>query len=91
MIDVILNPAELAGADLSQSQVVVLDVLRATSTIVTALANGARAVRLFDSLEGARAARRAWGSGGEGGEGPVVLAGEEKCLMPADLDGKSVL
>lgn len=82
MIDVFLNPADLGAADLSQSQVVVLDVLRATSTIVTGLARGARAVRLFDSLDAARQARRLWPAD----SGPVVLAGEQKCLKPADFD-----
>jgi 2-phosphosulfolactate phosphatase len=46
-IDVILTPAELpplAGRDLGGTACVVFDVLRATSTFVTALANGASAI-----------------------------------------------
>ena len=46
-IEVILTPAELpalAGRDLGETACVVFDVLRATSTIVTALANGASAI-----------------------------------------------
>jgi 2-phosphosulfolactate phosphatase len=46
-IDVILTPAELpglAGRDLSGTVCVVFDILRATSTIVTALNNGAAAI-----------------------------------------------
>lgn len=46
-IDVILSPAELpalASRDLSQSVCVVFDILRATSTFVTALHHGAQAV-----------------------------------------------
>ena len=82
MIDLFVNPDDLAGADLSQSQVVVFDVLRATSTIATALANGAREVRLFDSLDAARAARREWPTTA----GPALLAGEQKCLKPEDFD-----
>ena len=82
MIDVLLTPADLANAEalLPESQVVIFDVLRATSTIVTALHNVAREVRLFDSLDAVRAAK---GSGGMGL--PVVLAGAETCLQPADF------
>jgi 2-phosphosulfolactate phosphatase len=46
-IDAILSPAELpalAKRDLSESICVVFDVLRATSTFVTALHNGAKAI-----------------------------------------------
>jgi 2-phosphosulfolactate phosphatase len=46
-IDVILTPAELpalAGRDLSGTACVVFDILRATSTFVTALSNGASAI-----------------------------------------------
>ena len=46
-IDVILTPAELPALmrrDLSKAACVVFDVLRATSTFVTALHNGARAI-----------------------------------------------
>jgi 2-phosphosulfolactate phosphatase len=81
MIDVLLTPADLvnAGGILPESQVVILDVLRATSTVTTALFNGAREVRLFDSLDGVRGAKK-------GVEGPVVMAGETKCLKPGDFD-----
>ncbi len=81
MIDVIFLPSELGDADLSQSQVVVLDVLRATSCMVTGLAQGAREIRLFDTLDGARAAKKAGGMAG-----PVILAGESGCLKPGDFD-----
>jgi 2-phosphosulfolactate phosphatase len=57
-IDVILTPVELptlAGRDLSQVVCVVFDVLRATSTFVTALQNGAAAIvpvsEIFEALE----------------------------------------
>jgi len=81
MIDVILSPAELAGRELGGAQVVVLDVLRATSTIVTALANGARDVVMFGTLDEARTAKASGRF-----KVPVVLAGESNCLRPADFD-----
>ncbi|HSH00099.1 MAG TPA: 2-phosphosulfolactate phosphatase [candidate division Zixibacteria bacterium] len=43
-VDVILIQGSLAGRNLSARQVVLIDVLRATSVMVTALANGARAI-----------------------------------------------
>lgn len=79
MIHVALLPDEIES--LQNTQVVILDVLRATSTIVTALSAGAREIRLFDSLDSARAARQACQ-----GQGPVVLAGESRCIKPLDFD-----
>src|SRR5258707_11084275 len=46
-IDVALHPAEIAqlpARDLSRTTCIVFDVLRATSSMVTALANGAAAI-----------------------------------------------
>lgn len=43
-IDVYFTPSGLGGGDLAGRGVVVLDVLRSTTTIVAALANGAKAV-----------------------------------------------
>src|SRR2546426_3371099 len=43
-IDVYFTPLGLAGGDLGGRAIVVIDVLRATTTVVTALANGAKAV-----------------------------------------------
>ena len=77
MITVLFNPADLTDA--TGAQIVILDVLRATSTIVTALSAGAREVRLFDSLDAARAARAQFPP-------PVLLAGETQCLRPPDFD-----
>ena len=60
-IDVILTPAEIAtlpAQDLSQSTAVVFDVLRATSTIITALANGAAAVHPVATLDEAWALQK---------------------------------
>lgn len=84
MIDVVLTPADVARVEsrLPGAQVVVLDVLRATSTITAALNAGVREIRLFDSLDAARAARAAWAPDA----GPVLLAGEHACLKPDDFD-----
>ncbi|MBI5209157.1 MAG: 2-phosphosulfolactate phosphatase [Elusimicrobia bacterium] len=57
MIDVILTPTEirtLPDRDLSGSVCVIFDVLRATSSMVTALANGASRIVPADSVEHAR-------------------------------------
>jgi 2-phosphosulfolactate phosphatase len=57
-VEVILAPAEIAllpQRDLSGTTCVVFDVLRATSTFVTALANGARRIYPVASIEEARA------------------------------------
>src|SRR5690606_19366866 len=77
-IEVAFTPAELAGIDLGDRVVVVLDVLRATSTIVEALANGARAVSPVSTVD--EAVRLAEALGREG----VLLAGERRSLR---IDG----
>ncbi len=59
-IEVILTPAEIAllpARDLSATACVVFDVLRATSTILTALNNGASRVWPVATIEEARALR----------------------------------
>lgn len=72
MIDVALTSAELRPADV----IVVIDVLRATSTITQALATGYDRVLCADSIERA-ASMRAPGR---------VIAGERRCVMPAGFD-----
>lgn len=70
-VDVIFTPAEYAGLgqrDLRRTVCVVLDVLRATSSIVTALAHGAAAVLPVVDIPEALAVRRA--------RPEVLLAGE---------------
>ena len=73
------TPAELAGAELPD-RVVVLDVLRATSTIVEALANGAKAV--FPVPGADEAARIAQNIGRDS----VLLCGERKGLRIEGFD-----
>lgn len=70
-LEVLFTPADfaaLATRDLSDSVCVVFDVLRATSSIVTALANGAASVLPVAEIPEALEARRA--------EPTVLLAGE---------------
>lgn len=72
MIDVAFTRAELRSVDVA----VVIDVLRATSTITQALASGYRSVVCVGSVQAA-AALRAPGR---------VLAGEQRCIMPSGFD-----
>ncbi len=54
VIDVVLNPAEIAllrGVDLGATTCVVFDVLRATSSMITALENGASAIYPVRTVE----------------------------------------
>lgn len=52
-VEVFFTPGEVAGLDLAGRAVVVVDVLRAGTTIVEALANGARAVIPVATIEDA--------------------------------------
>jgi 2-phosphosulfolactate phosphatase len=57
LIDVVLNPAEIAllpKRDLSATTCVVFDVLRATSSMITGLANGAAEIHPVTSIEAAQ-------------------------------------
>jgi len=56
VVDVVLNPAEIAllpQRDLSGATCVVFDVLRATSSMITALANGAAEIHPVRTIEDA--------------------------------------
>ena len=78
-IDVALLPADLASVDLANRAVVVLDVLRASTTMTAALAAGVKEIRVFGDVESARHA--AQGSGREG-----LLCGEVRCLPPPGFE-----
>ncbi len=70
-IDVILTPAEIAtlpARDLAGSTAVVFDVLRATSAVIAALANGAAGIRPVATLEEAWAMRKEFPASLIGGE-----------------------
>jgi 2-phosphosulfolactate phosphatase len=70
-VDVAFTPADLPAAEVA----VVVDVLRATSTIAQAIASGYQRVHCCETLDEARAL---------GGPGRV-LAGERQCVKPADF------
>lgn len=80
-IDVILSPAELPSlkkADLSKTACVVFDVLRATSTFVTALNNGAKTIIPVETISEAVAIRKKQPEALLGGEreGVKIKAGQ---------------
>jgi 2-phosphosulfolactate phosphatase len=80
-VDAVLNPPEIAKLperDLSGTTCVVFDVLRATSSMITALAHGAEEIHPVATLEEARAGR-------EENRG-FLLAGERQGDMPAGFD-----
>lgn len=69
-LDVVFTPGELGGGGVGQRTVVVIDTLRATSTILEALMNGARDVLPVESVE--QAVRKAH----EIGRDQAILCGE---------------
>jgi 2-phosphosulfolactate phosphatase len=81
IIDVALNPAEIAllpKRDLGDTTCVVFDVLRATSSMITALANGAEEIHPVTTLEEAFARKK---------EVPGArLAGERQGERPQGFD-----
>lgn len=79
-LDVLLTPGELVPGEIAERTVVVLDVLRASSSIVEALAAGARALFPVGTIEEAiRLANTL-------GRDEVLLAGERKCLPIEGFD-----
>jgi|SRR5271170_5524405 len=79
MIEVVMLPTEVKQNALSEAQVVVLDVLRASTTMVTALANGAREIRLFEDIDSVLAAKKTTPP-------PVLTAGERGCVKVPGFD-----
>ncbi|MGH8165454.1 MAG: 2-phosphosulfolactate phosphatase, partial [Rhodanobacteraceae bacterium] len=73
-MDVYLTAGELAETDPAGRVVAVIDVLRASTTIVTALANGARAVVPFADADELMTRARQFE------RGDVRLAGERRML-----------
>jgi 2-phosphosulfolactate phosphatase len=79
-LDVFLTPAEITPADLTDRQVVVLDILRATTSIVQALSAGARAIYPVASIEDALRLANTFG------RDEVLLCGERKCVRIEGFD-----
>lgn len=79
-LDVLLTPAELVPSEIAGRTVVVLDVLRATTSIVEALAAGARTLYPVATIE------EAIGLAKTLGRDEVLLAGERKALPIEGFD-----
>lgn len=79
-LDVILTPGETTASLLAGRAVVVLDILRASTSIVQALAAGARAVFPVGSIEEALRLANTFG------RDEVLLAGERRCLPIEGFD-----
>lgn len=79
-LDVYLTPGELLPADIADRPVVVIDILRATTSIVQALSAGARAVYPVASIEEALRFANTFG------RDEVLLTGERKCLPIEGFD-----
>ncbi|HEX8323628.1 MAG TPA: 2-phosphosulfolactate phosphatase [Tepidisphaeraceae bacterium] len=78
-VRVLSLPSLLTPDALTGRTAVVFDVLRATTTMAYAIAAGAEGVRVFGTLDNARAAAAAF-------DGPKCLAGELHTLRPPDFD-----
>ena len=79
-IDVFFSPAEVAEAPVEQRVAVVIDVIRATSTMIQALANGARAI--FPTVSTEEAIKLASSLGRE----DTILCGERKGIKVEGFD-----
>lgn len=97
-IDVALNPAEIAllpARDLSETTCVVFDVLRATSSMVTALAHGAAEIHPVGTIEEAQALKARQPEAVLGGERHGnLIPGFEIGNSPreyAGLDGRQII
>ena len=79
-VDVFFGPHEIGAADMNGRVVAVIDVLRASTTIAAALANGARAVIPFESADEVIATSKSFE------RRDVRLAGERRMLPIAGFD-----
>jgi 2-phosphosulfolactate phosphatase len=99
VIDVAFTVEELAGAPLPPRAAVVIDVVRASTTIVTALAHGAAAIVLAATPEEATARAQAWSAGApllggerEGAPPPGFEAGNSPAeYQPSRVRGRTVI
>jgi 2-phosphosulfolactate phosphatase len=79
-LDVFLTPGEVVPGEVAGRAAVVLDVLRATTTIVEALAAGAKAIYPAASIDDALRLANTFG------RGEVLLCGERRCLPIEGFD-----
>lgn len=79
-VDVFFGASSMTSADVHGRVVVVIDVLRASTTIAVALANGARSVIPFESAEDAITRSKSFA------RGEYKLAGERRNLMIPGFD-----
>ena len=77
-VSLVLLPSDADPETMRESQVVVFDVLRATSTMTTAIAAGAEQIRFFADPDAALAARREYPH--------ALLCGEKGCLKIPGFD-----
>jgi 2-phosphosulfolactate phosphatase len=79
-LDVYLSPGEVVAGELAGRTAVMIDVLRASTTIVEALAAGARTIFPVASVEEATRLANTLG------RGEVLLCGERRCLPIEGFD-----
>jgi 2-phosphosulfolactate phosphatase len=79
-LDVFLTPGEVVPGEVASRTAVVLDVLRATSTIVEALSAGAKSIYPVGSIDDALRLANNFG------RGEVLLCGERRCLPIEGFD-----
>lgn len=78
-VDVVFLPSLLTPAHVRGRNVVVFDVLRATTSMTAALAAGVAEIRVYPTLAAAATGAGPAGAG-------RLLCGEENCLAPAGFD-----
>ena len=94
-VGVYFTPEEVAAGDLAGATAVVIDVVRATSCIVEAIANGARAVHPAVSVEEAAALRATLNGQGDrallcGERGGIRIDGFDLGNSPAEFTAAAV-
>jgi 2-phosphosulfolactate phosphatase len=79
-LDVFLTPGEATSSDFADRTVVMIDILRASSTIVHALSEGAKSIYPVASIEEALRLANTFG------RDEVLLCGERRCLPIEGFD-----